>query len=192
MLLLLMLVLTYFVAAIPFSLIVAKSRGIDLKMVGSGNFGATNVSRVLGFKWGLFVFFLDWTKGFLPVFLLIYLFPLSYGLHVMGAFFAVFAHSFSVFVDFKGGKGAATGLGVIAALHFPTFLLAFLIGVLIIYFGRIVSIATIIGCVLIPVFLIVFCQPIAYILGMGAAGTFIIYRHKANIIRLWHGTEKRL
>ncbi len=192
MMLIVMLIVTYLLASIPFSLIISRSRGIDLRTVGSGNLGATNVGRVMGFKWGVLVFFLDWTKGFLPITLLIAVYPFSYGLHVLAAFLAVFAHSFSVFVKFKGGKGAATGLGVLAALHLPTFLLVFMIGVAIIYFSRMVSVATIVCCVLIPIFLVLFSAPMAYGVGMGVASAFIISRHKANILRLLKGTENKL
>jgi glycerol-3-phosphate acyltransferase PlsY len=190
--LLIALPLVYLIAAIPFSLLISRWQGIDLLSVGSGNLGATNVYRVMGAKWGIIVFVLDWLKGFLPLTLVMLVWPYSYGLHVILAFFAVFAHSYSVFVKFKGGKGAATGLGVVAALHFPTFLLVFLIGIGIIYWKRIVSIATIAGCILIPLFLFLFDKPGVYILGMLGASSFIIYRHKANILRLKQGTENKL
>jgi len=183
---------SYFVSAIPFSLLVAKVHGVDLRAVGSGNLGATNVKRALGIKWAVVVFLLDGGKGFLSVFLAMHFFPSLVLFHVMIGFFCIFAHSLSVFVKFKGGKGAATGLGVLCALSLPTFLVVFLSGVLVIYLTRIVSVGTIVGCLMIPPVLWWVGAPMTYIVGMSIAVGFVMYRHKDNIARLISGKENLL
>ncbi|MBN2120131.1 MAG: glycerol-3-phosphate 1-O-acyltransferase PlsY [Candidatus Omnitrophica bacterium] len=112
---------SYFFGSIPFGLIVSKKvRGIDVRKFGSGNIGATNVVRVVGFKWGVFVFFLDFLKGFLPVFLVFAILEKNHELVYLGsisaALLAIAGHNWPVFLKFRGGKGVSTSIGCIVAL----------------------------------------------------------------------------
>ncbi|MHC4253914.1 MAG: glycerol-3-phosphate acyltransferase, partial [Planctomycetota bacterium] len=112
----------YAVGGVPFGYILARARGIDIRKVGSGNVGATNVGRALGRKWGLLALALDIAKGFLPVF---FLAPAlkewfaassaQYALSAMGLG-AIMGHVFTPWLGFRGGKGVATSIGVFAAL----------------------------------------------------------------------------
>ena len=109
-----LLFISYLLGSIPFGLLISKMYGIDIRLHGSKNIGATNVYRILGKKLGLFTFFLDGLKGFLPTFL----FPIIIGINDLdiSALFgvtAIIGHSFSVFLKFKGGKGVATSTGMI-------------------------------------------------------------------------------
>ena len=118
---------SYFLGAIPFSFIITRLKGIRLEEIGSGNLGATNVFRVLGFKWALFVFICDFLKAFIPVFLVCQ-FSVNPIHHIAVGGLIVFAHSFSLFVRFKGGKGVASFLGFFFCIDvFFGFSLSFMI-----------------------------------------------------------------
>ena len=106
---------SYFISAIPFGVIVSRLKGINLRSVGSGNIGATNVYRALGLKYAIIVFLLDGIKGFIPTYIAINIFSQSW-IHVCIGCLTILGHSLSCFVKFKGGKGAATGIGVLVAL----------------------------------------------------------------------------
>ena len=135
--------LSYFIGAISFSSIVAYFKEVDLREVGSGNLGATNVYRAFGFKIAFFVFVCDVLKGFAPVYVSIYYFPDSYLLHLGLGFIAILGHSYSVFVQFKGGKGVATGLGVLLAIQPIVFAIVFATSVILILSLRMVAPASI-------------------------------------------------
>src|SRR5262245_949162 len=117
------LVVSYLIGAIPFGWLIARSRGVDLFHVGSGNIGATNVGRVLGRRWGFLVFGLDFAKGALPVALMSLLpiaahnaLGLPNALRVGPGLCAFLGHMFPVYLGFRGGKGVATGAGVVFVL----------------------------------------------------------------------------
>src|SRR6516164_8866789 len=116
-----LIVAAYLLGAVPFGYLVARARGVDILAQGSGNIGATNVGRVLGRRWGLLVFLLDFAKGALPVLgasLAASAVPeLAPGvLAVTAALAAFLGHLFPVYLGFRGGKGVATGVGVVAVL----------------------------------------------------------------------------
>lgn len=193
---------SFFLGSIPFGLIVAKAKGIDIREVGSGNIGATNVARALGKKAGFFVLFLDALKGALPALVGGFLvsqppFDLSVGtffcdLSMICGFVAVLGHIFSPFLRFKGGKGIATGLGmligaspVIAGLALGGFLIVVAI-LRYVSLGSIFSVIVMVvsGHLLLPgraVFLIAY-----WIIAL-----FIVFRHRDNIKRLISGEEKK-
>ena len=121
-------VVAYLVGAIPFGMVVARAfGGADLRAQGSGNIGATNATRVLGKKAGAVTLLCDVLKGFFPVLAAVYLG--AHGVALWAAAAAVIGHIFPVYLKFRGGKGVATGFGVLMALHFPTALIAFVIWV---------------------------------------------------------------
>src|SRR5262245_29766802 len=108
-----LIVLAYFAGAVPFGYLVAKSRGVDISTAGSGNIGPTNVGRILGRQYGLLVFALDFLKGAIPTFT-----ARQYEGHageftVAIGFATIVGHMFPVFLGFRGGKGVATGFGVV-------------------------------------------------------------------------------
>lgn len=188
----------YFLGAIPFSLIVARTKGIDLRTIGSGNLGATNVFRHMGPIYGIVVFVLDALKGFIPVQLLLSDIPGLAGIgeqplvHVFVGGAAILGHTFSPFARFKGGKGVATGLGVILALSPQVFGIVFTLGITAIVITRYVSPVSIICSILVPCLMWVFEYPKEYWIFTGLAGIYIIYKHRSNIRRLLNGTENKI
>lgn len=119
-------VLAYLAGAVPFGVLVARAMGMrDLQSRGSGNIGATNVNRTLGRRAGAVTLLLDVLKGFAPVWVAASVAGAETA--VLAAAAAVAGHIFPVFLRFRGGKGVATGFGVLMALHFPTALITFAI-----------------------------------------------------------------
>ncbi len=182
---------TYLIAAIPFGIVISRLKGINLREVGSGNIGATNVYRALGWKYALAVFLLDGFKGWLPTFLIIQWESVTW-LHITIGFIAIVGHSLSCFVKFKGGKGAATGIGVILALSPKICFIVILIAFGLIFWKRYVSLATIVCSLITPALFYYFKYPIPYTLFLLLISVFIIVRHQANIIRLIRGTENKI
>ncbi len=188
----------YVLGAAPFGWIIAKLlKGIDIREVGSGNIGATNVYRTLGPGPGIAVFALDTLKGLVAV-LLCEKLGLTDWLVVVGALLAVVGHSYSVFLRFKGGKAVATSLGVIIGLSPPVAAIIFPLWLILVFVTRYVSVASIIAAV--SVALLMFTAsyigidnpPLSYkILGLLAA-LAIITKHRSNIRRLMDGTEPRI
>ena len=187
----------YFCGALPFSLVVGYLRGVDIRRVGSGNVGATNVSRSCGKKWGAVAFALDAFKGFLPVF---FLAPLLGGeaAKVACGFGAVAGHNWSVFLRFRGGKGTSTSIGVFSALLGWWMLGVVGVWALVAASTRYVSLASMCaGLALVPAALAHTWPPSAEsglaTAGLaGAAFLMIIVRHRPNIARLLRGEEPRI
>lgn len=187
----LLLTLAYLIGAIPFSAIIAKFKGVDLRRVGSGNYGATNVYRAMGLNYALLVFILDALKGTAVVYLTTSLFT-SPVLHVLIGFTAIFGHTFSLFLGFKGGKGVATAAGVFAILSPKPFLITFIVVISVIYLTKIVSVGTLIGCVLLPILMVVFKTSSVIFYSILPISIFIVIKHRSNIVRLIKGTENKL
>ena len=184
---------SYLLGAVPTSYIAGRlARGIDLREHGSGNLGATNVFRVLGWRTAAPVFLVDIFKGWLPA----YLFPRLDGSAgwewalVYGAA-AIVGHVFSVFVGFRGGKGVATGAGVFLALAPAAVLVALVVWLGVLLALRIVSLASILAASVLPllVFLTRGAGPVLW-LSLGLAA-FVVFAHRANIRRLLRGEEHR-
>jgi len=205
-------VAAYLVGSIPFGVVIARSRGIDLRARGSGNIGATNVGRVMGPRWGVLCFVLDTLKGFLPV--------LVVGLHVrasgrsvpaivdqaawLAVGFAVIAgHVFSLYLRFRGGKGVATSLGLLLGF-FPYFtwagLAALAVWILTVLIWRYVSLASVAAATAFPLLFVLVCilagwsvldiWPLLAFAVVVAA--LVVVRHRSNIARLLAGTENRI
>ena len=184
--------ISYILGSIPNGLILGKAIwGVDLRQHGSKNIGATNAWRTIGKAGGISIFALDFLKGAVSAYL---------GLHLGGSelagvlcgILAIAGHSWSVFLAFKGGKGVATGLGVIAALMPMVTLIVFAVWFAIVYFTGYVSLGSIVGAALVPILTLLFGLHTEFlILGLIAA-VFIIYRHKSNIERLLNGTESKI
>jgi glycerol-3-phosphate acyltransferase PlsY len=182
----------YLLGSIPTSYLVGRLHGLDLREHGSGNLGGTNAYRVMGLKAAAPVVLVDVTKGFVPA----YFFPgwdgtplgqlaLAYGLA------AIAGHVWSVFVGFRGGKGVATGAGVLIALAPTSALIALLVWIGVVAITRYVSVASLAAATLVPIAAwltdeagstVVFCSGIAL---------FVWWTHRENLKRLLHGEENR-
>lgn len=185
------LIFSYLLGSIPNGLIFGKLIwNKDLRQFGSKNIGATNAWRVIGAKAGILIFLLDFLKGALSVGLAKNF--VGDELVMVGAgLLAILGHTFSIFLNLRGGKGVATGLGVISvmmpqvtAIVFATWLVIFLV-------SRYVSLASIITAALTPILAFIFDEPRAFVIFGTAAALFIIIRHRENIARLIHGKENR-
>ncbi len=189
----LFLVLGYVLGSVPFGVIVGKRiRNLDIREHGSKNTGATNAIRVLGKKLGFFVLFLDIAKGFLPVFLASNIGISGLKLLIIGII-SILGHTFSPFINFKGGKGVATSLGVFLFFVPEVIGILVLIFVLIVYFTRYISLASITVAALFPVMVILFRgekRVDVVVVGIIIA-FYIIYKHKTNIKRLINGNENK-
>ena len=193
---------SYLAGSIPFGLIIGRAvKGIDLRQHGSGNIGATNAGRVLGKKWGLICLGLDAMKGLLPVALLPrFLFgvdePALPHLAVLAGVSTIVGHMFSCWLGFRGGKGVATSLGVVAMLS-PWGLLAGAIA----FFGtfairRIVSLSSMIAAIAFGAYQLATLRPSPFASETWSQGLFaiavpllILFQHRSNIRRLLRGEE---
>ncbi len=186
-------VLAYLIGAIPTGYIVVKRlTGQDVRTFGSGGTGATNVKRVAGNKAALFVLFFDFHKGLVPVILSKTFFPTEDWLHVLVALATVIGHSKSVFLNFSGGKSAATGLGGMMGLAAIPALLIALIAFSVTRLSRFVSLGSITASLCAPVILYLSGQPKPYIIYTCVSAGYVIWLHKTNIGRLLSGTENRI
>ena len=199
----------YLLGSIPFGLIVARAHGKDLRSIGSGNIGATNLSRALGRKWAYFCFVLDVVKGLVPMLAAIYAF--SWPPNVAELFLwlavgcaAVLGHIFPIYIKFRGGKGVATSFGVALGL-WPYYTIcasfAFAIWVAVVLLGRYVSLASIAASIAFPVALILamvltpswdFANLWPLLTVATVIPVMVIVRHRENIKRLIAGTESRV
>ncbi len=188
----LILTVAYLLGAIPFALIITRLKGVDLTKVGSGNYGATNVYRALGLSYALIVFFLDAFKGAIPVLIAMHYFPLADVVHILIGFTAIFGHSFSLFLGFRGGKGVATAAGVFAILTPVAFGLTFVVAVALILITKIVSVGTLAGCILLPFLMVYFGAAKLLIYLVSFISFFIVIKHRGNISRLIQGKENKI
>ncbi len=205
----------YLIGAIPFGYLIGLSRGIDIRQLGSGNTGATNVGRVLGKRWAVGVFLLDAMKGFGPTLaagLMIRTHPslpdtsdLTEQLSWLGAgMCCVLGHSFPVYLKFNGGKGVATSLGVILGIY-PYMslagMLAFVVWLVVLRFSRTVSLASMVAAISLPIFVTgcMFWRGFDVVRDNASMIAFailiagiVLYRHRGNMARLRDGTESRI
>jgi glycerol-3-phosphate acyltransferase PlsY len=175
----------YILGMLPSAIVVARAKGVDITSFGSGNPGASNVARAIGWKYGSLVFVLDAAKGAIPALLLIGHRPSAY---VCGAM-AIVGHIFPVTRGFKGGKGIATGGGVLLALHPIIMVIAALTWIAIMKLSKKASIASIAIVPLVIVLLMVTGKPAWEVLAFVGLGLLIEIRHLSNIKRLISGSE---
>lgn len=188
-----LLLLAYLIGAIPTSWIVAKLvRGIDLRQHGSGNLGATNAYRVLGWRPALPIFLIDIAKGWFPT----AMFPLWDGRPsvdwalAFGAA-AIIGHVWSVWVGFRGGKGVATSAGALLALAPAAVGIGFVVWAVLVFATGYVSLGSIAAAALIPVLVAILEGPGPVLWLTIALALFVIWAHRSNIRRLLSGTENR-
>jgi len=204
-----LIIAAYLLGSVPFGLIIAKAHGKDLRAIGSGNIGATNVSRALGKKWAYFCFVLDVLKGLVPTLLAVLLIsspptvaellvPLAAGVA------AILGHIFPLYLKFKGGKGVATSFGVALGL-WPFYtvcaLAAIVVWALVVLIWRYVSLASIIASLAFPLALLLaillvpdwrLTQLWPLLIAATAIPIMVILRHRQNIKRLLAGTENKI
>ncbi len=201
---LLILIGAYLAGSLPFGLFVARAvKGIDIREHGSCNIGATNVTRVVGLKWGAVCFLLDVLKGGGPVWLLPNLLlvaddPARAHWQVAAGLLAIIGHMFPIWLGFKGGKGVATALGVVAMLAPQSTAITFCVFVMLFAIARIVSLGSIVCAITFAVLQMIqlWPQPFGFETWSIAAFSLavpvlIIVRHRANIGRLLRGEEHR-
>ena len=188
--------IAYLIGSIPTGYIIVKSKtGQDIRTIGSGSTGATNVKRVLGKKWFFTVMILDAIKGALPV-LLAKSFgtaALSIGLlPVLAAVAVIIGHSKPCFLGFKGGKSVASGIGTIIALNWAAGLAIAAVWGIITYITKYVSVGSIIALAISPFIMYYLSSPIAYVAYCALGAVYIIYLHRENIRRLISGNENKV
>jgi glycerol-3-phosphate acyltransferase PlsY len=205
-------IVCYLIGSIPFGLIVARLvKGVDIRTLGSRNIGATNVGRVLGRKWALLVFVLDFAKGFLPSFGLFALLHSSTK-HRQGDFLTtqaqlillgctlaiILGHIFPIYLRFRGGRGVAAGAGVFAALTPLPLAIAAAVWLLVVAVSRYVSLGSICAGIALPAsfialnFQTAFKEQKPLTILCTAVSALVILRHIPNIKRLVRGTENKI
>ena len=189
-------VTAYLIGSIPTGYIIVKTfTGQDIRKVGSGSTGATNVKRVMGKKWFFIVMLLDALKGALPVVLAKYFATTFTGiglLPVIAAVAVILGHSKSIFLKFTGGKSVASGVGTILALNWQVGLMIAFIWSVITYFSKYVSLGSIIALAISPILMLWCKAPIAYVAYCGLGALYIIWLHRTNIQRLVKGEENKV
>ena len=194
---------SYLLGSIPFGYLAGKIAGIDIRKVGSGNIGATNVVRALGKRYGYTVFALDFLKGFGAVTISMSLVtdtrPEWVSAEIIGIFAAVasvIGHSFPLWLKFRGGKGVPTSVGALFGLVPLAAVIAVIIWISIFWFTRYVSVASVVTAIALPFVILLMTRVneirgnalFYFSLGMAAV---VIWRHHSNISRLMHGSEPR-
>ncbi|AFZ60269.1 glycerol-3-phosphate 1-O-acyltransferase PlsY [Anabaena cylindrica FACHB-243] len=201
--------LAYLLGSFPTGYIAGKLlKGIDIREVGSGSTGATNVLRTLGKVPGAFVLLIDCLKGVLAINFVYTLFNLAPSqnlipstlnveiwqpwLGTLAGLAAILGHSKSVFLGFTGGKSVATGVGILLALSWQVGLSTIGVFAVVVAISKIVSLSSIAGAVAVSILMVIFHQPLPYILLGVAGGLYVIIRHRSNIERLLAGTEPKI
>jgi len=196
-------VVGYLLGSIPSAYIAGRLAGIDIRNVGSGNVGATNVARALGKRFGYPVFVVDVAKGFVAV---KFAETLANSAHlsfisvdlcrVLGAIFAVIGHSYPIWLRFKGGKGVATSMGAFFALNWIPALIVCVLWIVIFQTTRYVSLASMAAAIALPITIAVMLflkelpSPLLLYFALCLAA-IVVFRHRSNISRLLTGTEPR-
>lgn len=194
------LIASYFAGAIPFGFLIARARGVDIRTVGSGNIGATNVFRSVGKPWGIATFILDALKGYLPAAILPGLCGVGAGdlaspelARLAGGAAAILGHSFPIFLGFRGGKGVATGAGALMGIAPVAGLMGLATWAVVFFASRYVSLASITAAVAVSVSAWVWHHSANLTVpsALTLLAALVVYRHKDNIRRLLAGTEHR-
>ncbi len=200
----------YLLGSIPFGVIIAKAKGKDLRSIGSGNIGATNVARALGRRWAYFCFVLDVLKGLAPMLVVRALIevpnptPSLLALWLLVGCASICGHIFPIYLKFKGGKGVATSLGVALGL-WPYYTIcaafAFVVWAAVVLLSRYISLASIAASITFPVALILaiilkpgwnFVNLWPLLTAATAIPLMVIVRHRENIKRIIAGTEDKV
>jgi acyl phosphate:glycerol-3-phosphate acyltransferase len=184
----------FFFGSIPSGMVIARIYGVDIRGVGSGNIGATNVLRCIGKKAGYLTFAFDMCKGLVPLLIASLVFSrsseVSQWLPYIGLA-SILGHCFSPFLKGRGGKGVATGFAVFFFIFPLGSLIAISIFIMVFYFSRYVSLSSIIAAFVFILTVFIFSQNTHLQIAGTLAAFLIVYRHRLNMIRLWNGEESR-
>ncbi len=197
-------IISYLIGSIPTAYLFGRFlKGVDIRECGSGNVGATNAARLLGKGHGLLVLILDILKGFAVVLFLGNLFswriafiPQEISRFIFGLS-CIFGHNWTIFLNFKGGKGVATSLGVLLGLTLSIKTLWFILFLslatwgTVFIFTRIVSLASVLAALSLPLYTFIFSRSVKLLFLSLLLSVFTLLRHKPNIQRLMQGKEKR-
>lgn len=190
---LLILIISYFCGAIPFSYLLVKwIKGVDIRDVGSGNVGATNAGRVLG-KWGFIAaFLLDMSKAFIPLFIFLNFLSINNTLILVAAVFIIIGHTYTVFLRFKGGKGVATGVGIFLALSPFNLLIALVVFLIVIGTFRMVSLSSVTAAISLGILVWLRSDWLGLQIFTTLVVLFVIFKHRSNIKRIIEGKESKI
>ena len=190
--LLFLIVFGYLFGSIPFSYLIPKAKGIDIRKVGSGNVGGTNVIRAMGLKFGLLATILDLLKAVIPVYLATRFLLFDWQIALV-AITPVLGHIFPVWLGFKGGKGVSSTIGVLLVLlGWKHFLILLAIWLLVIAIFQIMSVASLLMSSLLPLFMAYFSYPLPYFFLVIALAVLIWWAHRENLQRIKEGIEPKL
>jgi glycerol-3-phosphate acyltransferase PlsY len=187
----LIIIFSYFLGSVPFGLLIGYIKGVDVRKYGSGNIGATNVYRNLGALPGITTFLADTAKGAFSV----YLAKILTGdllIQILSGTAAIFGHMFPIYLRFKGGKGIATGLGVILGLAYLCAIFCFFIWIIVVILTGYVSLASIVASIFLPLFLFLTKSPNSLVIFGIVVSVFVVYKHKENIKRLINKKEPKI
>lgn len=193
--------LAYLLGSVPFGLLVARARGVDIRAVGSRNIGATNVFRCVGKPWGILTFVLDFLKGLVGASLIPCLASRLIAeegtsaptLALVGGAAAVIGHTWPIFAGFKGGKGVATGFGMLVAITPAAVGIAFGAWLVVMAVSRYVSLSSVTAAAVLIALIWFprFCGHLPTSIVITVIAAVVIVRHRSNISRLIKGTEAR-
>ena len=182
----------YVAGSVPFGQIISRrTAGIDITQKGSGNIGATNVAREIGISWGILTLLLDLAKGFIPVILGKSIFSWGPSESAIIGLAAFLGHQFSLFQQFKGGKGVATALGVFLAVSPGGCLISLCFFILTVVITDFVSLGSIVSAALMPAILLLLDKPGGLCLTALIIALLITVKHRENIQRLMRGEESK-
>ncbi len=182
-------IIMYFYAAIPFSLIVGKCiYNVDIRTIGSGNVGGTNLGRACGNKAFIYGFLLDGSKGVMAV-ILGNIFSIN---PIFLLFFALIGHTFSIFIKFKGGKGVATAFGFVLAFSPIGALIAISAFLICLKFSKYVSLSSLVGIFTYLIYAIIDQRSAMYIFLVFIVLVLITFAHRKNLIKIKNGTENKI
>jgi glycerol-3-phosphate acyltransferase PlsY len=180
----------YLVGSIPFSFLLSRQRGVDLRHAGSGNVGASNVLRTTGAAAAAAAVLLDGVKGTMAV-VVAQMLSVDLAATVAAACAAVIGHVYPMWLRFHGGKGVATGAGAFVVLAPSAFAVALLVFVVVVSITRFISAGSIAGAIALTAVAAV-NAPRTVAIGAAAAALVVLYRHRDNMMRLLAGTERRI
>jgi glycerol-3-phosphate acyltransferase PlsY len=186
-------ILAYFLGAIPFGVIFARLKGVNLLESGSRSSGATNAFRTAGPVVGIFTVIFDILKGFVAVWLAyLYAHEINWVVYIAGVA-SIFGHTKSVFLGFKGGKAIATSFGVFLFLNPVPILITLVIWILTIIISRMVSLGSIVAGIVYPITTLIYTPDQLFLILISfAVAIWAIWRHKENIKRIMNGTESKI
>jgi len=190
--LILLIIFGYLLGSVPFSYLIPKAKGIDIRKVGSGNVGATNVIRALGLKFGLLATILDLLKAVIPVYLATRFLLFDWQIALV-AITPILGHILPPWLQFKGGKGVGSTIGVLLVLlGWKHFLILILIWLIVIAIFQIMSVASLLMSSLLPLFMAYFSYPLPYFFLVIALAVLIWWAHRENLQRIKEGIEPKL